>query len=644
MKMKEKTIEQKYQQLSEQEHILRRSGMYIGSVKEEEKQVFIYDSENDKMILTDISYTPGLLKLIDEIVSNTGDEYRRKDNMGLTDIEVDVYRNGHFRIKDNGGIPVVKHKEVDMYVPQFIFSTMRASSNFDDTEERDVIGTNGLGVKLLVIFSKYFSVYTADKNKSFFRSWSDNMQTMNNDLKVVSCKDHFTEFHFDIDWDRFEDVSEVTDDFAAIIEKRIIDLCAANPGLHGKFTFKDGDEIIKESEWEFESFEDYIDMYLRGLHSNDYIDFKESVIKFADKQKSVWIYPDDGLNIGFVNGAECSKGTHIKAIRSEINTAIAEQIKSKNKIEVQPKDVDNKYTMFCTYHIANPTYDSQTKDTLTTPVERFSMEKNYKFNIPTSFIKECCKSDIVNDVIEWYKRKSEVEDEKTRRKLNKEAKQKIRNEKFIDANTKVTRDKELWIFEGFSAGASFRTSRLNTQGCYLLKGKVLNTAGLGPSKIMANQELHDIITILGLQWGEKNPKENLNFGKIVICSDADEDGSAICGLLLNFFALNFPELFEYGMICRAISPIIIATKGKDVKNYYTMPEYHNDAEKLKGYKIKYIKGLGSLEPSEFKDMMQKPIFHYFNKDEMADINLKSWFNKTESKTRKEMLKNEVESN
>lgn len=636
MKVKEKTIEEKYQQISELDHVILRSGMYIGSVREELKNMFIYDVDDAKMTMSEMSYTPGLLKLIDEVISNIADEFRRKDNMGLTKAEVEFTRSGHFRIKDNGGIPVVKHKTANMYVPAFIFSSLRTGSNYNDTEERDGIGTNGLGCKICNIFSKYFSVYTADTHKSYFGSWSNNMKTKNNDEKVQPSCDHFTEFQFDIDWSRFEDVNEVTDDFATIIEKRIIDLCAANPGLSAKYIFKDDNEIIRKAEWNFKTFEEYIELY------SDYID-QENCISFKDKQKQVWIYPDGGLNIGFVNGAECSKGTHIKAIRNEINNAIATQILQKNKIDVGPRNVDGKYTMFCIYHVANPSYNSQTKEELTTPIERFSLESDYKFTIPDKFIKDCCKSEIVNIVIDWYKQKAEVEDQKTIRKLNKQSKTKIRSEKFIDANTKVRKDRELWLFEGASAAASFRVARNpQTQAAYLLRGKPLNTIALGPSKITKNQEFSDIISILGLQWGEKNKPDNLNFGKIVFCSDADADGNAICGLLLTFFGIHFPELFDEGMICRAISPIIVAEKGKDYKAYFKLDDYRKEMNNLKGYKIKYVKGLGTLSTPEFKEMMQKPIYHYFTKDDIYELSLRSWFGKGNASERKEMLKNDVE--
>ena len=636
MKEKSKSIEEKYQQISELEHVILRSGMYIGSVREELKNMFVYDIDDAKMIMSEMSYTPGLMKLIDEVISNIADEFRRKDNIGLTKADIEFTRSGHFRIKDNGGIPVVKHKTAGMYVPEFIFGTLRAGANYDDTEERDGIGTNGLGCKICNIFSKYFSVYTADKKKSLFCSWQDNMKIKNNDLKVQTCCDHFTEFQFDIDWSRFEDVNEVTDDFATIIEKRIIDLCAANPGLSAKYIFKDDNGIIRKSEWNFKSFEEYIELY------SDYID-QENCISFKDKQKQVWIYPDGGLNIGFVNGAECSKGTHIKAIRDEINKAIATQILQKNKLDVGPRNVDSKYTMFCIYHVANPAFNSQTKEELTTPVERFSLDPDYKFSIPDKFIKECCKSEIVNIVIDWYKQKVEVEDQKTLRKLNKQAKTKIRNsDKFIDANTKVRKDRELWIFEGDSARAGFRSARNpQTQAAYMLRGKILNISGLGPTKVMANQELSDLITIIGLQWGENNKPDDLNFGKIVICSDSDADGHAIAGLLLNFLNL-FPELYENGMVCRSISPIITAEKGNDLRKFYSLSDYKKEESKLKGYKITYLKGLGTQTNKLYKDMMQNPIFHYFTKDDLADLSLRSWFGKGNASERKSMLKNDVE--
>lgn len=630
-----KSIENKYQSMSELDHILQRSGMYIGSVKNETKQMFLYSADEAKMQLADVEYSPALLKLLDEIISNSCDEYRRKDNMGLTELSVTLDKYGTVTVRDNGGIPVVKHKEAGIYIPEFIFGQLRTSSNYDDTEDRDVIGTNGIGSKICNIFSTNFSIYTADKKHSYYRSWKNNMKDINDDLEVKICKEHFTESTFSVDFSRFECGNEFSEDFINIIEKRCIDAAAANIGLVVKFKYTDGKKVLRDVEWHFKTFDEYIELY------SDYVDISE-VLKFKDNIMQVWVFPDNGINVGFVNGAECSKGTHINAVRKEINNAIAANLLSKEKIEITPKNVDGKYSMFCTFHVNNPSYDSQTKETLTTPVERFSSDSNYTFSVPDTFIKSVLKSEIIDIVLDWYKQKMEVEDQKTLRKLNKQAKNKIRNnEKFIDANSKKSSERQLWIFEGDSARAGFRAARdPQTQAAYMLRGVILNVLGLSPSKIMANKELSDIITILGLQWGEPVDVKKLNFGKIVIATDADFDGSKIAGLLLTFFNI-WPELYDAGIICRCITPIITATKGKDKQLFYSLEEFRKQESKLKGYKIRYNKGIGGSTNEEYKDMMKNSIFHYFKKDELSDITIKSWFGKGIAKERKEMLKNEI---
>ena len=632
---KKKTIEEIYKSMDPIEHIILRPGMYIGSIKNEPKQMFLYSDDESKMILKDIEYTPGLLKLLDEIISNSCDEYRRKTNLGLTELHIIIDKSGKVIIRDNGGIPVVKHKDAKVYIPEFIFGQLRTSSNYDDTENRDVIGTNGLGSKICNIFSKYFSIYTSDGKNSFFRSWENNMRKINNDLKIKKCKEHFTESIFIIDFDKFECGNEFSDDFISIIEKRCIDAAAANLGLTVYFKYTDNNIVIKDEEWSFKSFEEYIELY------KDYVDLSE-MIKFKDDIMNIWLFPDNGINVAFVNGALCSKGTHIKAVRSEINNYLVDFFKSKEKIEITNKNIDNKYSLFGIYKINNPTYDSQTKDQLTNQLDKFSSDNSYKLKISDSILKQISKSEIKNIILDWYKQKSEVEDQKTLRKLNKQAKTKVQNnEKFINANSKISKEKELWIFEGNSASSGFRYARNpKTQAAYLLRGVILNTTNLTPTKIMENKELSDIITILGLQWGDSFDVKKLNFGKIIIGTDADFDGSHICGLLLSFFNM-WPELFENNMICRSITPIIIAYKGNDIQKFYKLEDFKKQEKNLKGYKIKYAKGLGSLSNDEYKDMLRTPVLHYYKKDDLADNNLRLWFNKNIAKERKETMKNLV---
>lgn len=629
-----KKIEEKYTSMSEREHILQRSGMYVGSVKEEENQIFIYDNEEGKMTMKDCVYSPAMLKLVDEILSNSCDEFRRKDNMGLTEIEVYIDQvNGYISIKDNGGIPIVMHKQAKCYVPEFIFGQLRTSSNYDDNEDRNVIGTNGLGSVLSNIFSRKFIVESADNKNLLYVEWLDNM-SKKTEPKIEKCKDHYTKTTFYIDFDRFDQKSKgLTNDFIEILHKRCIDAAAANIGLKIIFTVKTKDNN-NTYKWKFKKFEDYMDLY------SDFIDLT-CVISYQDKQKQIWICPDASIDVAFVNGAECSKGTHIKAVRYPVGHAIGEILKKKHKIEVTNKGIDSKYGIFGIFDISNPTYNSQTKEELTVAQENFYKDGS-EFKLSDDFLKKCQKSEIVELVVDWYKKKVEAEDQAKIRKLNREAKKLLRSDKFINCTSKKNKDKELFIFEGDSAHTGFRMSRNpQTQASYRMRGVPLNCLGMTATQVMKNQVFNDLVNIIGLQWGEYNKAENLKFGKLVITSDADYDGDKICALLFVFFN-HFPELFEQKMVCRVITPIISATKGKDHRLYYTREEYAKDEKKLKGYVIKYLKGVGTQTNADYKLMMQNPILHYYTKDELADMMLKKWFMKGEAATRKNMLKDDVE--
>jgi DNA topoisomerase-2 len=621
-----KKIEEKYQQLSEVEHVLLRPGMWVGSIKDEERSCFVYDIDEEKMIIKDIVYAPAMLKLFDEVLSNSCDEYRRKDNMGLNKITIKINKKEQeISVIDNGGIPIVKHKEAKMYVPEFIFGQLRTSSNYDDTEDRNVIGTNGVGSSLTNIFSKKFTVISCDKKNQINVSWTDNMSKKSTP-NITKSKDHFTNISFILDFDRFDQKEKgLTDEFIEILHKRCIDAAAANPGL--KIIFECGD---LKTEWKFNRFEDYMDLY------SDYYD-KDNVISYKDNKKQFWICPDSTIDVAFVNGAECSKGTHIKAVRYPVGHVICEQLKKKHKIEVTNKAVDTKYGIFGIFDISNPSYNSQTKEELTTPQENFYKDGS-EFNIPDNFLKKCQNSEIIELVVDWYKKKLEAEDSKTLRKLNKDASKGLkRSTKYIPANSKRRIERQLWIYEGDSAGRGFRVARdPQIQAAYTMRGVPPNALGMSPLQIMQNDVFNDLVSVIGLKFGSDFDINNINFGKIVISTDADVDGDRICALLLLFFSTNWPELIEKNIVCRSISPIIIANKGKESRKYYSIEDFNKESSKLKNYEIKYCKGLSGLNAKETKEMMREPIFHYFTKDNQADHFFKKWFGK-DADIRKDLM-------
>lgn len=626
-----KKIEEKYQELSEIQHILTRPGMWVGSIKSEEKDAFIYNSKIAKFEMKIVNYVPAMLKVVDEVISNSCDEFRRKDNMGLTELYVKINKEtGEIIVRDNGGIPIVKHKEAGIYVPEFIFGRLRTSSNYDDSEDRNVIGTNGVGSALCNVFSSYFEIESADGKNEFHRSWSNNMETLNNDLKVTKCgkKTHYTQTRFKLDFSRFDtDLTTFNDDFINIIHKRCIDAAAANPGLKVIFNYNDEDV-----EWKFKKLDEYIDLYSNLLNIPDKIPFENDLC-------TAYIFPDSSVDVGFVNGAECSKGTHMRAIRNEINQAIVDYLVKKDKLkDLTTRGVDNKYSVFININVSNPGYDSQTKDTLVTPVEKFSKDEKIKWEVSDKFLNKIIKSEIVALVRDWYKQKVAAEDEKALRKINRETNKGLkRPDKYITCSSKRKSEKQLWIFEGDSAKAGFRGGRNpEFQAGYTMRGVPPNVYGMTPLQIMKNEVFNDIVTVLGLKWGKEFNIDDLNFGKIVISTDADVDGDKIASLLLVFFN-NWPELIEKNIVCRSISPIIISRKGKDCQKFYSMDEFKDAEKKLKGYSHKYAKGLGGLSNQESKEMYQEPKFLYFKKDEAADSMFRKWFAKGDSETRKQML-------
>ena len=621
-----KKIEEKYKELSEVEHVLLRPGMWVGSTKEEERSFYIYNTDTSKMEQKDLVYVPAMLKVVDEVISNSCDEYRRKDNMGLNQLIVTILpKENKVIVRDNGGIPVVKHKMAGVYVPEFIFGRLRTSSNYDDTEDRNIVGTNGVGSALSNVFSKSFKVTTADKKNKIIVEWKNNMSECINHGTPEKSTEHFTETEFVIDVERLG-CKEITSAFVDIIHKRCIDAAAANPGLEVIFKTDDYTE-----DWKFKSFDEYIDLY------SEYLNI-ESKIAFKNDLCSAIIFPDSSVDIGFVNGAECSRGTHFRALRTAINYAVSDFLTKKDKLkDMSPKSVENKYSVFMNIDVSNPQYDSQTKECLTSPVESFSKDETKIWEVSDKFLTQICKSEIVNLVRDWYKKKLAAEDEKTLRKLNKEASKGLkRSDKFLPANSKKKQGKMLFIYEGDSAGRGARAARDPlTQAAYFMRGVVPNSLNMTPIQIMKNDVFNDIVTILGLKFGKEFNVNDLHYDKIVISTDADTDGDRICALLLLFFS-RWPELFNKQIIVRSITPIIIAKKGNTSKKYYSIDDFKKDEKRLNGYMIKYVKGLSGLDNNETKETMRNPIFMTFNYDKLADSMFSKWFG-IDSNIRKQLM-------
>ena len=634
------TNEELYKSMNEVEHILFRSQMYIGSMYNEPITTNLYKpSENRIIPVENVLYNAGLTKLVDEVLSNSVDERRRKTRLfDIDEIYVYIGKNGKVIIRDNGGIPVVKHKIENKWISTFLFGTLRSSTNYNQELERTGVGLNGIGCKIANIFSSRFECQTADGKNKITTVWTNNMQNVESEIvEPVINGEHYTQFTFNIELSRFER-EELDLHFFRLIQKRCIDAAAANLGLKVTFEcdFQDSDgNYPLNSIWQFNNFEEFVKLHFSKEElSNIQLVHQYGIDEFV-------VCRNIGFDsFGFVNGAVCSKGTHIDKIFKQVTSELLDSLKSNNIELITEKDIKSKITIFCNVSVNNPNYDSQTKTNLTVKLP------SDKLKLSKQFIKELSNCQVLQDLIDYYEIKYAAELKKQTKKLNSLIKQ-TKSNKLIDCAGKNNKlSKNLFIFEGTSASEGFRKFRNpQTDAAYTLRGKILNSLNLGREKLLENQEIRELIACLKLQFDDpKGNIKNCPFDKILISTDMDHDGSHICSLVLTFIGTYFPELIKAGKVYRLISPIISAYKDKDVINYYELPSFERDMKdnKLKGYEIHYFKGLGSLSDVQYKEMLTKQKLVQFELTPNYKEHIKIWFDK-DTEARKAILLNEINS-
>lgn len=590
-----KSIEQKFVKLSEVEHVLKRPGRYIGSITPHTSEEHIPEvkSANDvKMQRRTVTYNPGFLKLFDEVISNSADHSKRPEGKHLDTIRVEIDQTkGEISIFDNGGIPVVKHKEYDQWVPEMIFE-LRAGSNFDDSDEAMLTGQNGEGAALTNIFSHKFIVETCDAKNKFKMVFEDHSQDRKPPkVQPAEGAKGFTRITYYPDFEKLG-MTGINDDNFAMLLARVYQVAAVNTHLKVYFN---GTRVMTKS------FKDYIEMFVDEGGEYAYDE--------TDHWKVGVIHSDNGFqHVSFVNGTHTKiGGTHINYVGMQIWEAVRAYIKKKHKVDVKPSELRQHMTLFIDAQMVNPRYSSQTKDDLITEV------KDYKtsWEVPDKFINKIVKSSIIQSILDWAQAKALQEEMKELRKLNKETDKADprRVEKFSDALEKRDRHKcVLFLTEGDSAAKAVQAGRGKNPyiASFPLRGKMLNVREKDTKRILESEEIKKLMTIIGLKLGEKVTSiAQLRFGRIAFTTDADVDGSHISGLLLNLFDKFWPELFSLGVIHIFRTPLVKVTlKNKEVLEMFTEREFkeweNTEGHKLKGWSHKYYKGLGTSTANEFK--------------------------------------------
>lgn len=584
MPPKIKSIEDRYRKLDEISHVLLRPGRYVGSVTPHTAETWTYDVDSNKMEKREITWNPALLKIFDEVISNSVDFSKTEEGKHLDTIKVTMSRmSAEISIWDNGGISVVKHKEYDQYVPEMIFE-LRSGSNFDDTEDSMATGQNGEGAALTAIFSEEFTVKTSDGKNSFVQTRTENSRVISKAVVKPSTK-RFTEILFIPDFTTLgmEDDTFSDGNYARLV-KRVADVAGCNPHLK---VYLNGSRI------KINSFSDYIKLYVDDCIYEENEHWKVGISN-----------SEDGFShVSFVNGTETiTGGNHIWYISEQIVVKLREYFKKKHKVDVKPADIRNHFLLFIDAAIVRPRYSSQTKEDLITEAKNFGTS----IEISDKFIQKVIKSPIVQSVLDWIEAKESAAEAAKLRALNKDAdKTNLRKiSKFTDASEKVDRRNcMLALAEGDSAANSVLSARTSLIGCYPLKGKPINALGATTKELAENKEFTELISIMGLKIGQKvRSPDDTRFGKLVIVSDADADGSHIAGLIVALIRKFWPEMFSLGMVYKFQTPIMKVMSGKEVLYFDTLVDFENwvDKNPKKKFTSRYLKGLGTSTAADFK--------------------------------------------
>lgn len=608
-----KSIEDKYRKLTDIEHVLHRPGMYVGSTNSREEDVYLISE--GKFQKSKVLWNPAFMKIFDEIISNSVDEHRR--NPKLNEIRVTVSQpDGRITIRDNGGIPVVKHQVHDEWVPEMIFSSLKAGSNFNDEEQRLVAGTNGVGSTLTNIFSLEFTVRTSDGKNRFEQTFRKNM-TERDEAEVAKTRGPgYTEISFVPDLAQFG-MGSIDDEHVKIMQKRCLDLAACNQALRIFFN---------DEEYKFGSFREYCALYA------------DAVVYEESPRWKIGVAPSDGsfTQVSFVNSVETRDGgTHVDYVAQQIVAWIRERVRKKHKLELKPGELRNHFFLFVQSDIVNPGFSSQTKEKLITEPKDFGS----KYEIDEKTLKEIFASEVVQRILDWAQQKSLAEERKQLRELNKNlSKEKVL--KLIDAKAREGRSRcTLALFEGDSASSAFRKYRdPMLQGAFPLRGKFINVSELPNTRVIQNQEVKDLLAAIGLKMGEE-PKD-LRYGKILIYSDADPDGDSIAGLLINFFGKYWPELFARGRICRVLTPLVVVEKGAEKHCFYTNTEFEEwsrATRDLGKWNIAYKKGLAALEDDAYMAIIKHPKIVVLSPGENMSLVLNNWFGSDPSARKDKIL-------
>jgi DNA gyrase/topoisomerase IV subunit B len=507
-----------------------------------------------------------------------------------------------------------------MVRPVAAWTRVRAGTSFDD--ERVTIGANGVGSACVNFMSKAFNGKTWRDKKTITVSCLSGAETvMVHESRNMTGSGTEVEFYPDFSLLGVDDLHQ--GDHYDLIHDRLNSLQIAFPEIK----FKLNGKLAKARN---------IAQYSKLYAGED----GDSVTMSRDNVVFVITHSKDGFRQnGYINGVNTRLGgAYNDYVINGITEEMIKMIKRKYKVEVNRSTIKGGLTfVLFARNFVNPQYDAQTKERLTS--SQSDVRRHYDSSDPLTFDQIAKKlmacDDIIEPIVEAQVAKKAAADKRAATLAQK----KLRRAKVHSHVAATGKDATLFLCEGESAmGFLLKVRDPKVVGGLPLRGVVMNTFDRQPADVLKNKELGELVAVLNLDINDPDSVDNMDYAQVATLADADHDGNHISGLLLSFFYKFWPRLFSEGRIAITRTPIMISTKAKDIKWFYSYAEAKDFKSNNTGWHHRYIKGLASLTEEEYDVIINQPRF------DVIAIDNEKWFTVMfgkDSEPRKQWLKDET---